>query len=150
MQIIIPKSHPASSDCFLHITWDVFKRVVTSLSRQLPQNATIWGIPRGGELVALQLSYLRPDLQLIRCPLNAEDEKGLEYLVPSHAIIVDDIADTGATLRSAVENNLSTACAFLRETCLDHIQPMYSGIVLRSKAWLIFPWEYEELILPKS
>ncbi|MCK9520943.1 MAG: hypothetical protein M0R74_18255 [Dehalococcoidia bacterium] len=147
MKLRIPNVHPDKQCTFLHITWDVLKRVITSLSRQIPENATIWGVPRGGEFIALQLSYLRPDLEVIHCGAVECVDGVLSYEVPSHAIIVDDIVDTGETILDAHHNHYATAAAFVRAGA--QVMPTFAGIVIKSKSWLIFPWEYEQLELPK-
>ena len=131
----LSKAYQHIPDNFLVILPDTLKRVITSLSHQIPKDAVIYGVPRGGIFIATQLLYLRPDLKSVFY-ISEED---------TSVIVVDDIADTGATLDQGYPGN-PYATAFLREGCI--VKPEFVGVVIRSTAWLIFPWEMETLVLP--
>jgi len=128
---------------FLMIPWDTMRRAITAVARQLPENATIWGVPRGGTLIATMMTYIRPDITLHPALMESAQD------LPTSVIIVDDIADTGTTLQLMdPQGNHTCATIFMRASCPIH--PTYTGVVIRTKSWLLFPWEYEPLELPRT
>ena len=68
------------------VTWDMADRFVDSVSRICDENcfAGVYGLPRGGLPLAVWISH-RAGIPLLLAPCR-------------NALVVDDIADTGATL----------------------------------------------------
>lgn len=114
--------------------WHDVMWMVERLSRQLA-GKTIWGIPRGGQLVATLMAY--HGCKLVQCAVKAD-------------VIVDDIADTGRTLFKRTHNTaikmlqLPTATLIVREGC--NPMPDYWIMKLNIKDYILFPWETEREI----
>ncbi len=98
----------------------------------------IWGIPRGGKLLASLMSYWG-------CELVATPRPNPFVLQPENAatqsspIIIDDIADTGETLKPWAEKGFETAVLIARAGCL----PMPDTYIryLKEKDYVAFPYE---------
>ena len=93
------------------------------------QPTGVYGVPRGGLILATLLSY-KLDIPLL---LNAS--KG--------CLIVDDIADSGRTLLHYTENDTQFNKYFIA-TMFYHkrsiVTPNYYKFEKTDK-WIIFPWE---------
>ncbi len=119
------------------LTWDTIKRDLMFLGRQLPSNVTLYGIPRGGLMVALLLSYLFPEKHFI--PYNAESS----HHNCDNAILIDDIMDSGKTMAYWYEL-FPTPCVYaslyFRSSCVLP-KPHHVGYLLLGEQWIVFPWE---------
>ena len=88
----------------------------------------IYGIPRGGLVLAVMVSY-RTGLPLLQAP--ARD-----------CLIIDDIADSGKTLLHYKEKGYAITTMCYKET--SQVEPdMYHK---KTTDWIVFPWEggYDE------
>jgi hypoxanthine phosphoribosyltransferase len=91
------------------------------------------------------LSAQMKDEVVIRYPL-AVDVRGLGLL------IIDDVTDTGDTLKTAVGYVQGLGPAEIRTGVLQHkttssFQPDYSADVVREWRWIIYPWAaHEDLV----
>jgi len=91
---------------------------------------SIYGIPRGGSVVAVYLSHLT-GLPVIE-----------ENLINEKTLIVDDIADTGQTLYDFISYTKSKSA-----TIYYHKQSVIEPdiwIFEKKDDWILFPWETEE------
>lgn len=115
-----------------HLTWaDVDAAVARLAGLVMPGRSGIYGVPRGGLVLAVALSHF------INLPLltTAPDPK---------ALIVDDIADSGKTL-----------AAFPNHQCLAMVRRW--GAHCRAQAainlpegdrrWVLFPWELNSNVI---
>ena len=118
----------------IKMTWEQFDHCIATLGEQLRPAGyrDLYGIPRGGSLVAVALShYLGWPLALTITPAT---------------IVVDDICDKGHTLR-----NLHTRTPFARaavlycRTILEHPLPntvsVQAAVWYGGDKWIDFPWE---------
>lgn len=111
------------------ITWNKFKEECEQLANLISQGsysreyASVYGIPRGGTYVAMEIANLL-DLPLVSVPDKL-------------TIVVDDITDSGKTLNRYKEYD--TAVLHRKEK--SEAQPTYS---LRTvDKWIAYPWEEE-------
>lgn len=115
------------------IHWEEFEGLLTRLERKLEpvkfNFKNIYGIPRGGLIPALMLSY-RLDLPLILDKRNITDK----------TLIVDDIADTGETLQKLLKGKEYGAIATVWYHPQSKVVPLYY-VEIKGDTWLIFPWE---------
>ena len=86
---------------------------------------SIYGIPRGGLVVAVRLSHLL-DLPLILDPRE----------IQSNTLVVDDIADSGKTLEKFKNNIIATL--YYNEK--SPVTPKF-WIFKKKDRWIVFPWE---------
>jgi hypoxanthine phosphoribosyltransferase len=123
----------------LLISWDEYKGVLTTLAKQLPQDAVLWGIPRGGALAALMLSYIRDDLCLL------SDRTIFNMGVVPGLIVVDDISDTGETIkyysRVILPQDVKFAALYARHGCKTPLDFVGMRLPPDEDRWLVFPYE---------
>ena len=115
------------------------------------------GVARGGLVPATIISYML-DKPLITYGISSyKGTKKTEFHTSqplstaalkennAHVLIVDDICDTGDTMRYITTNlalgsiSYKTACIFTKEKhkeWLDHY-----GLVIPDDKWIVFPWE---------
>lgn len=114
------------------IEWNEIMWMVERLADKL-QDKRVWGIPRGGQIVATLMAY--HGCKLVEFATSAD-------------VIVDDIADTGQTLFKRTHNTkistlgLPTAALIVRQGCAA--TPNHWVMVLNIKDYIMFPWETEQ------
>jgi hypoxanthine phosphoribosyltransferase len=92
------------------------------------------GIPRGGLIPAVMMSHAF-SIKYI----SYSSAKQLPKELRAKTIVIDDIADTGHTLKEAVDLNFITATLSIRSG--TKTMPMYYGEHIFDDRWLVFPWE---------
>ena len=109
-----------------YFTWDEFDKSVEYIANQCKfwKLSGIYGIPRGGLCLAVALSH-KLNIQLIEKPLK-------------YSLIVDDVLETGITLRSF--KDIEGANFFV---LVSKKKPIWWNTVNLSnkKEWIVFPWE---------
>ena len=97
----------------------------------------IYGIPKGGLVMAVVLAN-RLNLPLI---LNYH-----QYIInrkvykPNECLIVDDIADSGRTLKSISGSQISYTITLFKKNISKFIPDMWCRTIGK-KYWIKFPWE---------
>jgi len=109
----------------------LLKKVVVKIDTQ--KYKAIYGIPRGGIVIAVVLSHM------INKPIILKLEKKIEREI----LIVDDIVDSGETLKTAktLYPNTDFLSLFVKEK--TPLLPDYYGEVVPQHLWVVFPWEYK-------
>jgi len=119
-----------------HYSWDQYQADIVMLAGRISENrqsqpAAIYGIPRGGLVLAVSLSHL---LGLPMVLSRAE--------IKPNTLVVDDIADTGATLKKLCEQlgfRPTMATLYYRDGSV--LRP---DLFVRTRTkWIVFPWETE-------
>lgn len=121
---------------YVKMSWEEFDKAVDILVGQIKKERyppkAIYGVPRGGLILAVCLSHR------LKIPLVTEPTEG--------ALLVDDVAETGKTLEKIYFDDrdfmfhgvavlyMSTESKFL----VGHFARAKS-----SKDWIVFPWERE-------
>jgi len=118
-----------------NVTWDEFNQKTLKLFLTLQKNKKglkyIYGIPKGGLPLAVTLANLLK-LELIL------DKNKLKSL-GSKCLVVDDISDSGSTLKSLhLNSNVITCTLFIRKNTT--FTPTYYCEQIE-KEWLVFPHE---------
>jgi hypoxanthine phosphoribosyltransferase len=128
----------------IFLSWNDIEALVDNLAEQINQLDKkpfyIYGIPRGGAIPGVWLSHkLGIKYQQIN---SAQISKTADL---SHILIVDDICDSGETIKKIKENfpKCQTATLYYKETAID--KPDIYGETVEEE-WLVFPWEEEEEI----
>ena len=150
----------------LHLSWEDVQRLAEVIAERVRASGfrpdIVVAISRGGfsparilcdqlsilRLASLQIEYYtdvnqrRSDPQIV-IPLNA-DVPGLK------AIIVDDVSDSGETLRAARDHVLGRGASEVRVATL-HIKPWSSFrpdyYAEEVDAWVVYPWETRETLM---
>lgn len=111
-------------------TWKDFdvaiERLVAKLKQSNLEFENIYGVPRGGLIIATVLCHR------LSLPLLLSDEG-----VGSSTLVVDDICDSGKTLLPFV-SGCATAVLHVVPTTL--IYPNFF-VHVRKSDWVIYPWE---------
>ena len=115
----------------VHLTWEQVDTLVTILKNKvldkLPEIGSVMGIARGGLIPAVMLSH----------------KLGVPYtnLVDPNTLVVDDICDSGVTIKEAP--GLYTATLHYKESAI--VKPtIYASLLLNESQWLVYPWENED------
>lgn len=110
------------------VTWEEVNKYVYALEEHLPENVTgVYGIPRGGNILATLISYYY-GLPLLQAPCR-------------NCIVVDDIADTGETLLHYKSRGYFITTMFYHKQSLVTPDFWYKE---KTNEWIVYPWEYKE------
>lgn len=111
----------------VNITWEdvdcYVSQLITEIKADKKQYSGIYGIPRGGVILAVMLSY-RLSLPLLAAPAPG-------------CLVVDEICATGQILKNYV-GRYDTAVMHCFYKVLD--LPTYYGGVVKDE-WTVYPWE---------
>jgi len=116
------------------MTWDEFQKEIEMLSLEIRAGMikapflkcnTIYGIPRGGLVVAVVLSHLL-DFPLVTNPEH----------IGQKTLVVDDISDTGKTL-SQFRTNVTATLHIVKDT--TYVPNFFRKE--RLAEWVKYPWE---------
>jgi len=108
-----------------------FQEAVHTLADKIPKGKYqyVFGIPRGGLIVAVYLSH-RLNLELLT-------DRSMEMIEdPDSILVVDDLVDTGKTLKT-YDIHFDTATIFYKPR--SEIIPTY--FIYETEDWVIFPYE---------
>lgn len=118
------------------LCWLEVRNAVLLLAKML-EGKRVYGIPRGGTLVASLLSY--HGCEFVAPTPSKLHMQGWGPEKTKNVIIVDDIADTGKTLEVWQENGYVTAALFVRHSCAP--LPNYGAVIIDTDDYVMFPWE---------
>ena len=116
------------------ISWKLVDECVTDIAEHLVRTdiefTGIYGIPRGGALLAVMLSHK------LDIPFIMDLKDGYDY------IIIDDIVDTGETLKRYKEQPECRNSYFvtIHEHEQSSVKPDYS-VLYKEDKWIVYPWE---------
>lgn len=119
----------------IHYSWQNFDDAVEVIvshvkaERHLLYIQRIYGVPRGGLVLAVKLSHR------LGLPLATLEE----VVAYGHAFIVDDISDSGNTMKHISKLAVCTATIHVvsKTVCMPDI-----WVEQRAKdAWVVYPWE---------
>ncbi len=128
----------------IFLSWNDIEVLVDNLAEQINKMDKkpfyIYGVPRGGAIPAVWLSH-KTGIDYYQ--LNSAQISKMADL--SHILIVDDICDSGETIKKLKENfnKCQTATLYYKETAID--KPDIYGETV-GEEWLVFPWENNEEI----
>lgn len=119
-----------------YVTWKQYDSMLYQLSHKLeklPTGIQLYGIPRGGIHIALDLNYILKDtIFIMSIPSIPPDQKH------DNILILDDIVDSGDTIVK-YSNSFKTASLFYRYNSV--YEPDYYVEEIYNDDWIQFPWE---------
>jgi len=107
-----------------NLTWDAFDQAVEQIAAESAGFNGIFGIPRGGLVLAVALSHR------LGIPLLAEAQAG--------CLVVDDVYETGLTVGPYKHLENSRVVVWISKA-----EPQWWQAVeiTDSSEWIVFPWE---------
>jgi len=126
----------------LILSWNDIKNVVDIVAEKInnldKKPYYIYGVPRGGLIPATWLSH-KTGIEY-RQITSTQISKTADL---SHILIIDDICDSGTTVKKLRENypKVKIACLYYKETATE-TPDIYGETV--GEEWLVFPWELDE------
>jgi len=125
------------------ISWDLVDECVLDIAEYLIRTGIefdgVYGIPRGGVILAVMLSH-KLDIPYI---------VNIDRIYVDNCIIIDDITDTGKTLehyknsKSVRFDIKKTYFVTIHEHEQTSVKPDYS-ILYKEDKWIVYPWEIED------
>lgn len=118
------------------LTWNDVDNLVWLIAERLKphkkQIKKVYGIPRGGLIVAVILSH-KLGLKLVT---NKSE-------ITEDTLVVDDISDSGETLKDYTDDGkfLSATLFTLKDS---KFKPTVTGDEKSSSCWIYYPWESKE------
>ena len=116
----------------------VIDKVVEKIENLEKKPWSLYGVPRGGLIPATWISH-KTGIKYYQ--INSAQISKMADL--SHILIIDDICDSGKTVKEIRENypKVKVACLYYKETASE-TPDIYGKIV--GDDWLVFPWELNE------
>ena len=120
----------------IKVTWEQVEEYINQviLNTKDKQFTGVYGVPRGGLILATLLSY-KLNIPLLMAPCKG-------------CIIVDDIADSGRTLMHFTQNDTQFNKYFITTMFIcerSAVKPDFS-MYNKEDSWIIYPWEDENEI----
>lgn len=155
----------SNGNTYKYLNWKVFENCCYCLNQKfLLDNYTpeiIIGLSRGGVIPARILSDILNNIDLYFIDVKLYDgtkkkdnivirsDVDLSLIKDKKAVIVDDIYDSGTTIKAVVNHlkskgleNVSSATLYAREGLNEY--PTYYAKIVKRKDWIVFPWEKNE------
>jgi len=124
------------------VSWEEYQKMVDTLAKKIIDHnkkmlfecpeILVWGIPRGGTVVAVSISHYDGKL------FNYWNNDPVKYDGYEGLIVVDDIVDSGNTATPYVKL-YPVASLFVREGA--SFEPDWYVEKLKDDTWIKFPWE---------
>ena len=121
------------------ISWNLVDECVTDIADYLLQTNVkyegVYGIPRGGVILAVMLSH----------KLDIPYLERLSGMYGENFIVVDDIVDTGKTMKhySTLEVCEKAYFVTIHEYEQSSVKPDYS-VLYKEDKWIVYPWEVKD------
>ena len=133
-----------------YIIWEDIDKQVSNLASQINSNTGIEvdyvvGIPRGGLILAVMLSH---KLGIKHMTVDYLEKLEEDIMMPNFDInkrkilIVDDISDSGQTLKTYKQQGHTTATLDVRNTTIT--KPDFYCNWLENTDWIVYPWERKD------
>jgi len=115
----------------VYLTWEQIDTLVIILKNKvldkLPEIDSVTGIARGGLIPAVMLSHK------LKLPYT--------NLVGPNTLVVDDICDSGKTIKEAP--GVYTATLHYKSSAIAKPN-VYANLLVNENQWLVYPWENED------
>lgn len=124
-----------------YIKWKELDKQVSYLSKKIKNVDYVVGIPRGGLILAVMMSHKLNIKHMTIDHLEKLEEFDLN-INKKNILIVDDISDSGHTLKHYKKQGYTTATLDVRNTTVT--KPDYYCNWLETTDWIVYPWEKKD------
>jgi uncharacterized protein len=124
-----------------YIKWKELDKQVSYLSKKIKNVDYVVGIPRGGLILAVMMSHRLNIKHMTIDHLEKLEEFDLN-INKKNILIVDDISDSGHTLKHYKKQGYTTATLDVRNTTVT--KPDYYCNWLETTDWIVYPWEKKD------
>jgi hypothetical protein len=124
------------------ISWDEFNDNVEKLVSKIKDVDYIVGIPRGGLILAVTLSHKLDIKHMTVDHLEKLEDLNFLNYDRKKILIVDDISDSGQTLKYYKKAGYTTATLDVRSTTIT--KPDYYVNWIDNADWIVYPWERKD------
>ena len=150
---------------YLKVSWKHLEELVEELAEKISADYkadVMIGILRGGMTVAHLLSDIMgyDEIYPIGCTsyVDVREKRALRVYNPlflkdlsgKRVLVVDDVADSGGTLKEIVEREVAPKNPLETRTATLHIKPWSTFkpdyYVDVTDAWIVYPWEKHEIM----
>ena len=111
-----------------YISWEEIEMLVNILHDNILESGEQFyimkGLPRGGLIPAVMLSH----------------KLGLPYKLDGNALVIDDICDSGKTLKTI--QSPTAVLHYKPHTSI--IEPTFYACKFESDDWIVYPWENKD------
>ena len=158
-------SNKTIPDTYKYLDWKDFENCCYCLNQKFVLNhytpEIIIGLSRGGVIPSRILSDILNNLDLYFIDVKLYDgtnkrdsavirnDFDLFSIKDKRIVVVDDIYDSGTTIKAVVNHlkskgikNVSSATLYAREGLNEY--PTYYAKIVKRKDWIVFPWEKNE------
>jgi hypoxanthine phosphoribosyltransferase len=123
------------------VTWNDIDHQVEKLANKIKNVDYVVGIPRGGLVVAVIMSHKLGIKHITIDHLEKLEEFNLN-IDKKKILIVDDISDSGQTLKHFKKQGYTTATLDVRNTTVT--KPDFYCNWLETTDWIVYPWEKKD------
>ena len=124
----------------IEYNWEMFDKDIKTIHNYIKCLRTkilaIVAIPRGGLVLGTKLSHL------LNIPLFFSLNEVSKKYKQNEICIVDDISDTGETLKILGVDNYNVITLFMKPQ--TNFIPNFFCKLANNNSWIVFPWENEK------
>lgn len=121
----------------INLTWEDIEAYCDRLAEQVDgKYDAVYGVPRGGLVPAVMLSHR------LGIMVASDQVMAVSDIIDANILIVDDINDTGKTVKRY--QLIPSDVAVLVERNSSDASANFTGIEVYHNDWLVFPWESKE------
>ena len=125
----------------VYVGWGQLEESVSKLVSNIKEVDYVVGIPRGGLIIAVMISHRLGIKHMTIDHLEKLEEDGFE-LIKKRILIVDDISDSGQTLKRYKKEGYTTATLDVRNSTIT--VPDHYVNWLDNTNWIVYPWERKD------
>ena len=119
----------------VYLSWDDVNELLDSIHSQVKNRVQyVTGIPRGGTILAILYSH-------------RFDTEYMNYISPHYPdlLVLDDIADSGTTLKEALDKYPEPIYATLHYKEGSIVKPeVFGKHIGKDFGWIVYPWERKD------
>jgi len=117
----------------VYITWEQVYEMLDTIAKKV-STKSVSGIPRGGSLLAILYSH-RYNVEYRSAPIVGDPNQ----------LIIDDIADSGETLKLWQNDFKDSIFATLHYKSISIVKPdIFAKKIEEDYGWIVYPWERKD------